>query len=124
MEKKIINDTTLFLDEPVKKNFQNFQIEIYQNLDSIIISIFDSNKKYESNFTFDTLHKNKLLKGCESIEEMIEFIIALIDEKHFKIENDNENLKVTLIYTLTKHPNVELIFFLIPHFDLINLQIV
>ena len=109
MEKKIINDTTLFFDEPVKKNFQNFQIEIYQNLDSIIISIFDSNKKYESNFSYENLQKNKLLRGADSIDEIIEFISDLIDQNHVSIENDNENIKLTLISTLPKYPNVELI---------------
>ena len=109
MEKKILNDTTFFFGEPVKKNYENYQIELFQNLDSITIFIFDSNKKYESNFTYETLHKNKLLKGCDTIDEIIEFISALIEEKHVKIENNNENLNFILISTLTKHPNVELI---------------
>ena len=94
-----------------EKTFNQYKIKLSPNNDLIKIEIqhkeiFDI---YESNFIIEELRKNKLLMGNITLQEMIEFINALIERKNIKIEQTNLNLKLILISSLPNYPNVELI---------------
>ena len=102
------------VQKSVEEYFDNYKIELFPLENSITISIYNKNNKnhfYQSNFTLEQLHKNKLLVSSFSIQEIIDFISNLIKAKNVKIEENEKNnyLKFILISTLVYHPNVELI---------------
>ena len=80
-----------------------------KDLINIKIQKNDSYDIYESNFNLEYLRKNKLLMLNLTLEEMIQFIDSLINQKNIKIENNNIDLKFILISPLPIVPNVELI---------------
>ena len=89
--------------------FNQYQIKLSYHLDIINIQIKDNYLLYESNFNLENVHQHKLLVGNFTIDEMIEFINGLINQKNIKIEKNENNLKLILISLLPNHPNVELI---------------
>ena len=95
----------------IEKIFNQYKIKLSPNNDLIKIEIQHKEKFdiYESNFIIEELRKNKLLMGNITLQEMIEFINALIERKNIKIEQTNLNLKLILISSLPNYPNVELI---------------
>ena len=102
------------VQKSVEEYFDNYKIELFPLENSITISIYNKNNKnhfYQSNFTLEQLHKNKLLVSSFSIQEIIDFISNLIKDKNIIIEENEKNnyLKFILISTLVYHPNVELI---------------
>ena len=92
----------------LEKIFNQYKINLIPETDSITILVQNSNYIYESNFNLEFLHKYKLLISSLSIQELIDFISGLIDQKNIKIEDNIINLKLILISTLYNHPNVEL----------------
>ena len=94
-----------------KKIFNKCQIKLSIILDSINIQIQKENSFdfFEYNFNFEYLHQYKLLMGNLTINEMIDFINTLIERKNIKIEENKINMKLILIYNITKYENVELI---------------
>ena len=94
-----------------EKIINNCKIKLIPNPDSIkiIINKINSSNTYESNFKIEYLRKFKLLYSSFTIDELIQFIYALISQNNVKIEEKENNLKLTLISTLVNHPNVELI---------------
>ena len=94
-----------------EKIINNCKIKLIPNPDSIkiIINKINSSNTYESNFKIEYLRKFKLLYSSFTIDELIQFIDALINQNNVKIEENKNNLKLTLISTLVNHPNVELI---------------
>ena len=93
----------------IENNFNQYHIKLSYHLDIVNIQIKDNYNIYESNFNLEILHQNKLLVSSFTINEMIEFINGLINQKNIKIEKNENNLKLILISTLPNHPNVELI---------------
>ena len=94
-----------------EKIINNCKIKLIPNPDSIkiIINKINSSNTYESNFKIEYLRKFKLLYSSFTIDELIQFIYALISQNNVKIEEKENNLKLTLISTLVNHPNVELL---------------
>ena len=94
-----------------EKIINNFKIKLIPNPNSIkiIINKINTLNIYESNFKIEYLRKFKLLYSSFTIDELIQFIDALINQNNVKIEENKNNLKLTLISTLVNHPNVELI---------------
>ena len=73
------------LDTQIIKNmFNQYQIQLNYHLDIINIQIYKNYNIYESNFNLEYL--NKLLVSNYTIDEMIEFINGLINQKNIKIE--------------------------------------
>ena len=96
------------LDTQIIHNiFNQYQIQLNYHLDIINIQIYNNYNIYESNFNLEYL--NKLLVSNFTIDEMIEFINGLINQKNIKIEKNENNLKLIFISTLLIHPNVKLI---------------
>ena len=65
------------VQKSVEEYFDNYKIELFPLENSITISIYNKNNKnhfYQSNFTLEQLHKNKLLVSSFSIQEIIDFI--------------------------------------------------
>ena len=93
----------------IENNFNQYYIKLSYHLDIINIQIKDNCNIYESNFNLEILHQYKLLISSLTIDEMIEFINGLINQKNIKIEKNKNNLKLILISLLPNHPNVELI---------------
>ena len=89
--------------------FNEYNIKLNSNKESIIIEIQDSINIYESNFNMEYLRKNKLLMGNLTIKEMIEFIQTLITFKNIQIEKNDINMKIIFISNFPIYPNVELI---------------
>ena len=104
LKNKDINDNK----KKLEKIFNQYKINLIPETDSITILVQNSNYIYESNFNLEFLHKYKLLISSLSIQELIDFISGLIDQKNIEIEDNIINLKLILISTLYNHPNVEL----------------
>ena len=83
-------------------------IKLSYDSDLINILIEKDNIIYESNFNLEELHKHQLLMTSLTTQEIKEFIIELIDMNKIQIKEENINLKLILISTLTNHSNVEL----------------
>ena len=92
----------------IQKQYQQYLIKLSSDLDLINILIEKDNTIYESNFNLEYLHNHKLLMSSLTTQEIIEFIIGLIDMKKIEIKEENMNLKFILISTLPNHPNVVL----------------
>ena len=94
--------------QSIQKIFNQYQIKLTSDMDYINILIQKNNtfNIYESKFNLEYLHQFKLLMGNLTIDEMIDFIKDLIDEKGIKIEENENNLKLTLFSTIKKNPNI------------------
>ncbi len=98
-------------NQTVQKIFNQYQTKLTSNMDYINILIQNNNtfNIYESKFNLEYLHQFNLLMANLTIDEMIDFIKDLIDEKEIKIEENENNLKLILISIIKKYPNVKLI---------------
>ena len=102
MESMILDNTS------IQRQYQRYLIKLSSDLDVINILIEKDNRIYESNFNLEYLHQHKLLMSSLTTQEIIEFIIGLIDMNKIEIKEENMNLKFILISTLPNHPNVVL----------------
>ena len=91
----------------IQKQYQQYLIKLSSDLDLIKILIEKDNRIYESNFILQSLHYHKLLMSSLTTQEIIEFIIGLIDMNKIEIKEENMNLKLILISPLPNHSNVE-----------------
>ena len=92
----------------IQKQYQRYLIKLSSDLDIIKILIEKDNTIYESNFNLEYLHQHRLLISSFTTQEIIEFIIGLIDMNKIEIKEENMNLKLILISTLPNHSNVVL----------------
>ena len=86
MSSIILNNTS------IEKQYQQYLIKLSSDLDLINIIIEKDNTIYESNFNLEYLHQYKLLTRLTR-QEIIEFIIGLIDMNKIEIKEENMNLK-------------------------------
>ena len=93
---------------PIQKQYQQYLIKLSSESDLINIIIEKENTIYESNFNLKSLHQHQLLISSLTTQEIIEFIIRLIDMNKIEMKEENMNLKLILISTLPNHSNVEL----------------
>ena len=89
----------------IKKQYQQYLIKLSSDSGSINITIEKDNTIYESNFNLQSLHQHQLLMKSLTTQEIIKFIIELIDMNKIEIKEENMNLKLILIST---HSNIEL----------------
>ena len=82
----------------IQKQFQQYLIKLSSDSDSIHIIIEKENTIYESNFNLKSLHQHQLLMSSLSTQEIIKFIVGLIDMNKIEIKEENMNLKFILIY--------------------------
>ncbi len=96
-------------NQTIKKIFNEYQIKLSIILDSINIQIQKQNSFdiYEYKFNIEYLQQYKLLMPNSNINEMIEFINDLINEKKIQIEENENNVKLRLLGTIKKQ-DVEL----------------
>ena len=96
--------------ENQKRYFNDFEIQITSQVNSILISInkLNSYSIYKSNFKIEFLQSFKLLSSFDTINNIVQFIFSLIDEKNINIQEDQNNLILILISKLEKCSNVEL----------------
>ena len=94
----------------IQKQYQQYLIKLSYDSDLVNIIIEKDNTIYESNFNLQSLHQYQLLMSSLTTQKIIEFIIELIDINKIEIKEENTNLKLILISTLTNHSNVELNF--------------
>ena len=106
-----INDSLIFDVQTIQKIYNEYQIKLEPNMDSLYIQIlnFNSYKVYDNNFNLEYLLNNKLLSANYTIIKIIEFINGLIEQKNIKIEEKKNELKLILISTSPTVSNVELI---------------
>ena len=97
-----------FDNTSIQKQYRNYLIKLSSDLDLINILIEKDNIIYESNFNLEYLHQYQLLMSSFTSQEMIEFVVGLIDMNKIKIKEENMNLKLILISTLPNDLNVEL----------------
>ena len=93
---------------PIQKQYQQYLIKLSSDLDIINILIEKDNTIYEFNFNLEELRQHRLLISSFTTQEIIEFIIGLIDMNKIEIKEENMNLKLILISTLPNHSNVVL----------------
>ena len=93
----------------IKKNYNNFEIQLSQQQDLIIISILEINSYilYKSDFKMEFLVSFKLFSSYLTLNQIIESICLLIEQKNIKIEKIENNLKFILFSEI--YSNVELI---------------
>ena len=94
-----------------KKLFVPYQYKLKSELDSIIITINETNSFniYESKFNLEFFHQYKLFDSCITTEDIINFINGLIQQNYIQIEENNINLKIHLISPESNKSNVELL---------------
>ena len=105
----------------IHKIFDQYKIKISYHLDIINIQIENNDNIYESFYTLEYLQNYQLLNSNYTIVKMIKFIIELINQKNIIIEKNENNLKLVLISTLSKYPNVKLI---INHKNIISNELI
>ena len=93
-------------NKPIEKQYQQYLIKLSYNSDLINIIIEKENTIYESNFNLQSLHHHQLLMKSLTTQEIIKFIIGLIDMNKIEIKEENMNLKLSLISTLPNHSNL------------------
>ena len=92
----------------IQKQYQQYLIKLSSDSDLINIIIEKENIIYESNFNLQSLHQHQLLMKSLTTQKIIKFIIELIDMNKIEIKEENMNLKLILISTLSNHSNIEL----------------
>ena len=95
----------VFSHSSIEKQYQQYLIKLSSGLDLIYIIIEKDHIIYESNFSLEYLHQHKLLMSSLTTQEMIEFIIALIDINKIEIKEENMNLKLILIAASSNYSN-------------------
>ena len=70
----------------IQKQYQQYLLKLSSDLDLINIIIEKDNTIYESNFNLEYLHKQKLLMSSLTTQEIIKFIIKLIDMNKIKLK--------------------------------------
>ena len=88
ISEKYGNDAEL---EYIRKTYNNYQIELKQENDSLRISMYNNQDFYESNFSTNYL-QNKFEKRVP-IQEIISEICQLIDERKIEIQGNKLILK-------------------------------
>ena len=92
------------------KLFNGYNIKLIPNFDKLIISI---QKKlcnlYESKFELEYFHSFNLLSEKNSIQEIIDFILNLIDQNQIEIQENQNSIKLILISNIENELNVELL---------------
>ena len=83
MESMILDNTS------IQKQYQQYLIKLSSDSDLINIIIEKDNTIYESNFNLEYLHKQKLLMTSLSTQEIIKFIVRLIDMNKIEIKEEN-----------------------------------
>ncbi len=96
-----INERKIFL-----KSFHQYQIQVKRNLNSIKISVQNNLNLFQLKYNFEYL--NKLFIDEKEIESIIELISIIIEHNNIHIQENQNNLKLTLISNFFKKP-VELI---------------
>ena len=76
----------------IQKKDQQYSIKLSSNPDLINILIEKDNTIYESNFILEYLHQHQLLISSLTTQEIIKFIIELIDMNKIEIKEENMNL--------------------------------
>lgn len=91
--------------------FNQFQIKLIPKYNSLLISVYkrDTYNIFQSCFNLEYLQSFKLLNSNSSIQEIIQFISNLINEKNIQIIDYQINLKFILISSLPDNNNIELI---------------
>ena len=84
----------------IQKQYKQYLIKLSSDLDIINILIEKDNTIYESNFNLEELRQHRLLISSLTTQEIIEFIIGLIDMNKIEIKEENMNLKLILISNL------------------------
>ena len=102
-------ESTILDKTPIQKQYQQYLIKLSSDSDLVNIIIEKDNIIYESIFNLKSLHKHQLFLSSLTTQEIIKFIIELIDMNKIEIKEENMNLKLILISTLPNHSNVELI---------------
>lgn len=115
------NEVT-FNKQIINKEFNEYKIKIITEIDSILILINQNNSNifFQSKFNLTYLQSFKLLLPNFTIEEMVKFIISLIEQKNIKIETNKLTLKLILISSISNYPNIKLILNRIMTNQLVN----
>ena len=103
-KKESINN---YKENRIKKIYNNYEIKLISKKNSINISIKQNNEIYESLFDLEYLYSFQLFISKITIQQIIEIISSLIDQKKIKIERNDNSLKFILISN--NCPNVKLI---------------
>ena len=91
----------------IQKQYQQYLIKLSSDSDLVNIIIEKDNTIYESNYNLQSLHQYQLFISSLTTQEIIKFIIELIDMNKIEIKEENMNLKLILISPLPNHSNVE-----------------
>ena len=89
-------------NESIEKIFTQYIIKLTLKVNLINISIQKINSYiiYESNFNQEFFYYYKLLFSNLSLKEIMDFICELIEQKKIQIEENKNNLKLTLLYNI------------------------
>ena len=89
----IENEGKSILNEKIiQKKYNNCKIKLTSNLNSITISVSNSNNIYESNFNLEYLQTFTLFNSKDTIKEIMQKMSELIDNEKIEIKETEYNL--------------------------------
>ena len=91
-----------------EKIVNEYKIQLNEDINKINIQIQKNNSIYNSIFSLEYFHKFELTQNF-TINEIIELIKDLIEQRNIKIEENETNLKLILISKISNQKNLELI---------------
>ena len=102
-----MESTQTFEQIEIKRLFNQWEIKLNINLDSLILKFENEFNIYESSFNLVYLQSFKLLSSNHSMNEMMDCLLNYIDENKIRIEEKEKSLK--LIFLSNKNSKIELI---------------
>ena len=93
----MLYDSNIIYQNFEEKKVNGFSIKLNINYDILNISIKKNNTIYESDLNIGSFNKNELLISYNTISEIARFINKCIDENRIIIEDNESNLKFTII---------------------------
>ena len=105
----MLYDSNIIYQNFEEKKVNGFSIKLNINYDILNISIKKNNTIYESDLNIGSFNKNELLISYHTISEIARFINKCIDENRIIIEDNESNLKFTIISNIRNVSNLDII---------------
>ena len=80
-----------------KRRFNQWEINLETNIDSIIFKIENDDNIYKTSFNLSYLQTINLFSKNNSLREMINSILNYIDDNKIMIQEDGKNVKLIIL---------------------------
>ena len=103
MSEDFILNQKEYLEKKLNYEGKDWKLKIKSFHNSIILNLSQINV-YENNFEFQYLNSFKLFQQTNSIKDIIDFIIKLIEENNYKIEEKENNINLIILSNISNVP--------------------